>query len=1508
MHVNSVLHLVTPALAFIGGVAGVPSGQYSSYEANFVDTTLSPRHASLHARQGTRPALRILPLGASIVSGVGSSTGNGFRKPLRDQLRYKGWNVNMVGSKQNGDMVDRDFEATSGDVIDQVRKAGRNSYGYKPNVVIMNVGTNDANNNLVNGASSRMEGLLDDLWGSDGMSNTYVVVSSVIRRNNAQAEQNRKEINEQYKKMVKRLQSIGKRIEYVDIDIPLNELVSDGIHPNDAGHKRMAIKFWHAIEWGYQSGRIGEAAPFTIAATNTCDKQPGQAQYGGITQKGSGDSDGIYYHDSQEMGTIWSYTSEFDRDQWFFTRLYGSKYDDIVGWWYANEKLSFATWKNNGGGKFSKVSDLDTKLFCNVGGVWWVDINNDGYDDFLCVSPNGDTLASINNRDGTATSPPTFKKIGMIKGNVGFKQDRVRWGDIDGDGRADYMIVDDAGNVQAWRNSGTSDTPSWQALGLRFTAKGMGDQRGVRFEDINGDGRDDWLWVDNKGATTTWTNSRSCKKGKPGDGLNVAWRQGFWKGASSGPTHAGVGADSRNRIHFARIYGEAAFGLLPKADYVYLQSTKQSDGKFKFDMKVWKNTGGGSTKLKADGNKYCNMLGHDDGRQDYVWTLSTGKMTVWPNLGKKSVSGDNDVFWGSPKDLWSPGRDLDRRDLHLVDWNNDGACDIAWVDPNNNNKVSVWLNNYKKTGAFTWTYLADPAPQLNCPEKRGVGIHDLAVRFADISDNKLSDYICLQPDGRFHGWTHNSDGSWERIAQFKKAEGIDRANIRFGNVNGKGGEDMIWVDKYTGDATVFINRGKMDTGGSNWWFLKSGKQYAGSWAGTCQYFPDLDGDGRADLHSIMATFDNRGETFFNRCGLTDRTGDDAGWAPGQDPGFGDLPASNPSAGNGGVPSLPSTCETFCWDVISDKEAQCKDDGTEWDMDNRDDDIADASLDITSLAAIGDSYSAGIGAGDRLGSVYDAFKSGTGKSPLFETLLKGHVSNLATTDFACARYDHAYPYILNQDSTIGDPSKRKFQFLSCSGAVMKDVLEKQIPNLDGDQDAITLSIGGNDIGLISLLNSCIFQMGVFTKAQAAIAKLAAEVDKKYTWAKDFDWESLSRGCEGQIQYSVSLAASDTFAKGLDDVLSAAKKKLNKQGRIYVTGYAKFFAEDMTSECDKVTWTTWIYKLANMGQPAEYLTVARRFALNSLVDRVNAQIEAAVERAGASVKFVSYDLYAGKYGGRYCEKGVDESTSESNTRKELMFYELNSWDPAGTTPWKRDSDGGELSGTFYGDMLILSQITKLVDPDAELHHDNGNSRKRDLSARADIVDYLVPNGYARVFHPQINLHRMIANLVIYEMMVDFQIRNGYAEWSDKSDQRSCKIEDNPTNPPSGGNSVEKKWSMEFYAYPEESCDKTDKRHRLLWGSKLNTCYNFMDDMPDTDCKEWVGDKEQGGCVGGHLKQASVRVPDEGYNCMFYNDNDCKGDTYNKGGHSCMKTGDTEGWIGVTIASFRCLQETK
>lgn len=63
--------------------------------------------SSLSGRSAQDFFLRIMPLGASITEGVRSSDGNGYRRAIRDQLRFKGWKVNMVGSKQNGQMADR---------------------------------------------------------------------------------------------------------------------------------------------------------------------------------------------------------------------------------------------------------------------------------------------------------------------------------------------------------------------------------------------------------------------------------------------------------------------------------------------------------------------------------------------------------------------------------------------------------------------------------------------------------------------------------------------------------------------------------------------------------------------------------------------------------------------------------------------------------------------------------------------------------------------------------------------------------------------------------------------------------------------------------------------------------------------------------------------------------------------------------------------------------------------------------------------------------------------------------------------------------------------------------------------------------------------------------------------------------------------------------------------------------------------------------------------------------
>ena len=166
------------------------------------------------------------------------------------------------------------------------------------------------------------------------------------------------------------------------------------------------------------------------------------------------------------------------------------------------------------------------------------------------------------------------------------------------------------------------------------------------------------------------------------------------------------------------------------------------------------------------------------------------------------------------------------------------------------------------------------------------------------NDNRRADYLCIRENGLVRGRRQLNDGSFGPMVQFKKEDGIDRANIRWGDVNGDGRDDLIWVDKFNGNARVSYGGGPHGNpsanGGSHWqWRKVNDPVYDGSYAGTCQYFPDLNGNGRADLHSIMGTWTNKAETWFNKdCALRDADGDD--------PGTVDLPVQpgNPIGGDG----------------------------------------------------------------------------------------------------------------------------------------------------------------------------------------------------------------------------------------------------------------------------------------------------------------------------------------------------------------------------------------------------------------------------------------------------------------------------------------------------------------------------------------------------------------------------------------------------------------------------------
>lgn len=98
--------------------------------------------------------------------------------------------------------------------------------------------------------------------------------------------------------------------------------------------------------------------------------------------------------------------------------------------------------------------------------------------------------------------------------------------------------------------------------------------------------------------------------------------------------------------------------------------------------------------------------------------------------------------------------------------------------------------------------------------------------------------------------------------------------------------------------------------------------------------------------------------------------------------------------------------------------------------------------VKRFAAIGDSFTAGIGSG----------------APLASFLTEAAGSG----DWYCARYDTSYPEIMY--NALGS-SVEDFQYVACSGDRTGDIY-KQIQALEGELDLVVMTAGGNDLCLVS----------------------------------------------------------------------------------------------------------------------------------------------------------------------------------------------------------------------------------------------------------------------------------------------------------------------------------------------------------------------------------------------------------------------------------------------------------
>ncbi|MET7694489.1 ricin-type beta-trefoil lectin domain protein [Streptomyces sp. NPDC005483] len=207
-------------------------------------------------RAAAATPLRLMPLGDSITWGVGSPSGNSYRGFLANKLAAEGHTLDLVGSGRNGTMSDPDNEGHSGWRIDQIAGIADSVLArYRPNVVTLEIGTNDLNGNYqIPTAADRLHALIDQI--TRAVPDATVLVGTVIISTSGTEEANRPAFNAKLPGIVQAEQAAGKHVRLVDMSALTAADLSDSLHPNDSGFGKMADAFNAGIQAADAAGWI----------------------------------------------------------------------------------------------------------------------------------------------------------------------------------------------------------------------------------------------------------------------------------------------------------------------------------------------------------------------------------------------------------------------------------------------------------------------------------------------------------------------------------------------------------------------------------------------------------------------------------------------------------------------------------------------------------------------------------------------------------------------------------------------------------------------------------------------------------------------------------------------------------------------------------------------------------------------------------------------------------------------------------------------------------------------------------------------------------------------------------------------------------------------------------------------------------------------------------------------------------------------------------------------------
>ncbi|KAK2029622.1 hypothetical protein LX32DRAFT_616739 [Colletotrichum zoysiae] len=774
--------------------------------ASFGTCELGPSTSATLRYKGTKPGrevkpgtkLRILGVGDSITVGFLSDRnggdGNGYRRQLRDDLSED--EVVFAGSEtMSGTMDGNRFGAWSGQTIQYIYDHIGPSLKQRPNIVLVHAGTNDMNPSLdiakqgndPKGAADRLGKLLDKII--DACPDATVLVGMIINTCDEKQSPATKEYQQLIPGVVRSRKDSGKHILAADFTTYETSHLQDCIHPTNDGYKLFG-SYWYdfitQIPKDWIEKPVGDD-PDEDGDNGGLDKNIPAPDWG---------ADPVTPTTPQKVG-----------DAYLNARPVETYTCNAKPIWEAGGQIALGNVGRNGDWKYKKnwveAGKVADGLKRDPRYVRLHDMNGDGKADYVWIDPDtGEIRCWINNL------PEPWSKAGTNDDIIGSGA-----GPADSIFIAleDYMVVNkNNGAVKIWWNYGPDDgwANGWKFVEGGEIASGVphANWETLRFPDINGDGRADYVYIGEGGALKHHLNTGSVG----GQDVLFLAQGGIATGAvddisrlvfadegvplyiDQGPakTLADGISQKPESIRLADLDGDG------KDDYAYIDG----DGA----IWLWYNRGSGDTSMLIDSLRFADMDG--DGTDDYVWLDPvTGAPTVYTNYGYNTDDKAFGYQWiplNDGKPIASGAAPASHVTFGRI--NGDNKADYIVVDPKSG-KLSVWLNEGQSDNSpdnWKWVEVDVDASGLG-PGKN--------VRIADIDGDGWDDYIMLNKKGgttiyRNMFMNPSEEHSWKPLPE-ADAEGISQRpeEISFHDINGDGKADYVWTRPHDGAVFAWYN-------------------------------------------------------------------------------------------------------------------------------------------------------------------------------------------------------------------------------------------------------------------------------------------------------------------------------------------------------------------------------------------------------------------------------------------------------------------------------------------------------------------------------------------------------------------------------------------------------------------------------------------------------------------------------------------------------------------------------